>query len=434
MILREFNQSPIAKINKINKLLNEQFGIKVQPGKVSLDKLQKINESANTALYKIRGSAKKFHLDPDYAKYLGLRDITETIIKEGYYPQSEGYKALEAKIAERVKHLMDCGYTTEEACSQCMNEVRMDGTHCYEDGVTKPMVMAAVKAYEAACGMSEEAVSEASTDLNDRLLAELAKECGVELEGLESYDAIEEKLNMFAEISGKTRDAVVGFLNGLDEQQLVAGIQMFGKKIANENAYNQAAAAAKRDGKKEFEFPPGSGKMHPVTMDGSTAEKLDDSVQESMFDDIIGDMLNEEVDVEQAEVVMAVRALADDIQDQIERLGRMMNEDVPAIADQMRGEMGASQAQSFADATNQVLAGYMEAAKSAKAGMDQQVAQLSGEEQVGGLGDTAELGGDELGGDELGGDLGLGEPEDDVADVTPAAAGPEDEPLGRAEI
>lgn len=434
MILREFNQTPITKINKINKLLNEQFGIKVQPGKVSLDKLQKINESAKSALFKIRGSSKKFQLDPEYAKYLGLRDITETIINEGYYPQSEGYKNLESKIAERVKNLMDCGYTTEEACSQCMNEVRMDGSHCYEDGVTKPMVMAAVKAYESSCSMSEEVV-EASTDLNDRLLAELAKECGVELEGLESYDAIEEKLNMFAEVSGKTRDAVVGFLNGLDEQQLVSGIQMFGKKIANENAYNQAAASAKRDGKKEFEFPPGSGKMHPVTMDGETAQQLDDDVQESMFDDIIGSMLNEEVDVEQAEVVMAVRALADDIQDHIERIGRMMNEDVPAIADQMRGEMGATQAQGFTDATNQLLTGYMEAAKGAKSAMDQQVGQLSGEEQVGGLGDTAELGGDDLGGDELGGDdLGLGDTDSDVADVVPAAAGPEDEPLGRAEI
>ena len=27
--------------------------------------------------------------------------------------------------------------------------------HCYEDAVTKPMVMSAVKAYEASCGMRE---------------------------------------------------------------------------------------------------------------------------------------------------------------------------------------------------------------------------------------------------------------------------------------
>ena len=74
------------------------------------------------------------------------------------------------------------------------------------------------------------------TDMNERLLSELAKEVGVELENLESYDAIEEKLNMFAQVSGKSRDAVVGFLNGLEEDALTGGIQMFGKKIGEQNS------------------------------------------------------------------------------------------------------------------------------------------------------------------------------------------------------
>ena len=33
-----------------------------------------------------------------------------------------------------------------------------------------------------------------------------------------------------------------------------------------ESAFNLAADAARDDGKKEFEFPKGSGKMHPVTI------------------------------------------------------------------------------------------------------------------------------------------------------------------------
>jgi len=208
---------------------------------------------------------------------------------------------------------------------------------------------------------------------------------------------------------------------------VVNGIQMFGRKVAEQNKFTGARKAAIDAGEQEFEV---DGKKYKVTGD-KTQEALDEVEESTMFDDIVNDMINEEVDVEQAEVVMAVRALADDIQDQIERLGRMMNEDVPAIADQMRAEMGASQAQSFADATNQVLAGYMEAAKGAKSGMDQQVTQLSGEEQVGGLGDTAELGMDEPDMGEP--DLGLDD-EEPVADNIPAAAGPEEEPLGRAAI
>jgi hypothetical protein len=49
-----------------------------------------------------------------------------------------------------------------------------------------------------------------------------------------------------------------------------------GEEEVDENAYNQAAAAAARAHKSEFEFPPGSGKMHPVKMSKDTAHKLDD--------------------------------------------------------------------------------------------------------------------------------------------------------------
>jgi hypothetical protein len=124
---------------------------------------------------------------------------------------------------------------------------------------------------------------------------------------------------------------------------------------------------------------------------------------------------------------MAVRALADDIQDHVEEIGRMMNESVPAITDQMRGEMGAQTAQAFADSINGVLATYIESAKAAKAGVDQATATLTGEGAVAtddlGMGDTADLGEPEA---------DLEEPAVDVNE--PAAAGPEDEPLGRTPV
>ena len=50
----------------------------------------------------------------------------------------------------------------------------------------------------------------------------------------------------------------------------------------DENAFNQAAAAAKRAGKEEFEF---NGKKYKTTMDKSTAHQLDDDVQFEAEDD-----------------------------------------------------------------------------------------------------------------------------------------------------
>jgi hypothetical protein len=147
-----------------------------------------------------------------------------------------------------------------------------------------------------------------------------------------------------------------------------------------------------------------------------------------MFDSIIDEMLAEEVDVEQAEVVMAARALSDDIQDMIARLGKMANEDLPAISDQMRAEMGAEVAASFNEQMNATLSAHLDATKMTKDAMEQAIGGITGEAPLGAPG----------------GDMALADmpaPEedpsiDDMAMDTaePAAAGPEEEPLGRAPV
>ena len=428
MFLKEFKENANQRITKLNKLLESEFGVSVKKNFPSKAKLEKLAEHAEKTLITLRNSNKKFQLEPDYAKFLGIRDVVETMLSEGMYAESPKYMEMKDMVTASVQELMDSGYTMEEACTECMNRFRMDNRFAYDDEHVMPIVITAAKSYMEACSGMRETYEGVDSDLNDRLLAELAKECGVEV-SLEGLSAIEEKLAGFAEATGKSREAVVGFLNGLEEDAVVSGIQMFGRKIGEQNKFTGARKAAIDSGKTEFEV---DGKKYKVTGD-TNQEELDEVEESTMFDDIVSEMINEEVDVEQAEVVMAVRSLADDVQDQIERIGRMMNEDLPAIADQMRAEMGATQAQGFVDASTQVLASYLEGAKSAKAGLDTQVSQLSGEEQVGGLGDTAELGGDmepELGMDD---EMGLGG-EEEPADNIPAAAGPEEEPLGRAAI
>ena len=440
MFLKEFNQKPTTKVAKINRVLQEQFGITIKTNFPSKQKLEKVLENTNMALIKLRGTNKKFQLDPDYAKFLGIKDVVETMIAEGMYAKSPAHEAMCEMIRETVRSLMDSGYTADEAASECMNRYRMDNRFAYDDEYVLPIVITAGKEYMEQCNMGEGLAGGnmgatigdkitgmpahnqmMSKNVAEQVLRVLAKEAGVELTDTTSYEAIEEKLNSFAKVSGKSRDAVVEFLNSLDEAALLSGIQMFGRKIREANKFVDARRKAIASGDKEFEV---DGKTFKVTGDTSDEKK---AAKESMFNDIINDILNEEVDVEQAEVVMAVRALADDVQDQIERIGRMMNEDVPAIADKMRGEMGAQAAQSFTDSVNGLLASHLEATKNVKTGLDQAISSVTGGEAVGGLGDTGDLGG------------GLQEPnmpaEEPAMDVNePAAAGPEEEPLGRAEV
>ena len=97
-----------------------------------------------------------------------------------------------------------------------------------------------------------------------------------------------------------------------------------------------------------------------------TKDEKKQDAKESMFDDIIDEMINEEVEVEQAEVVMALRALADDVQDHVERVGRMINEDLPAILDQMKSEFGAEQAVQMKQTMEQTLTAVLDRTKQVK--------------------------------------------------------------------
>ena len=151
---------------------------------------------------------------------------------------------------------------------------------------------------------------------------------------------------------------------------------------------------------------------------------------DSFLDDVVDGMVTEEIagtSVEEAEVVMAARALSNDIQDHIERLGRMVNEDIPAIADSMSHEFGLDKAQSFKTGMEELLASTLDANKACKDGIDNILGGITGE---GSVADDPMAGGDEMG--------AMDEPAlDDVPmdnfDGADAEAGPLEEPLGRLE-
>lgn len=620
MILQEFNKSPSDKIKELNTLLREQFGFSLSRKTPSKKQLEKLHENAQSALATLRSGGKKFQLDPDYAKFLCIRDLSQTMMESGMYAESPAYNKMCGYVNETVKDLMDSGYTAEEACSECMNRYRQDSRYAYDDEFVLPIVLRAAKDYVREYGhhgtgqrleeLEEDSLQPAPSA---GLVRRIAKESGIRMESMHSLDEIDLKLEQYARATGKTRGAVIEFLESLDDKKLSAGIQMFDRKLAETNAFIAARRDAIKQGKKEFKI---DGETYPVTgadkqevksiressveenkraikegtwalpdneadasklikvlskplpaskapnvlydligddalFDeiGNIAEEepnadvrptviyiieemlkmgnftksqsgvllkkvLDrvnpDSVNEDrdhndyqddveavasaifyrlrarhqdeiksvptsevqravfdvaerraehavdelgssdvsiLVDEVLGDlglkessmqenylslddmMIAEDVDIEQAEVVIAVRALVSDLQDHVERLGRMVNEELPAIADQVRTEMGADQAQSFLDSTTELLSTQLEATRTAKEGMDQAVGMLTGEE-IGGLGDTGELGGDDLDMD-IDDDLGL---DDEISDNIDAASGPEDEPLGRAKI
>lgn len=412
MKIANFNQTPLDRIKKMNDYLKENHGVKVT-GFHTKNKLETVREKAEMHVVRLRNTNKKFNIDPEYAKYLGVRDVIDTMLEEGVYADSPALEGMRQELNAEVQNLMDGGYTVDEACAETMNRYRQDPRYAYDDEFVLPIVIKAAKAYESSC--NRESIE---TDINEPVLRELAKEVGIDLETVENYDAIEEKLGTFADVSGKSRDAVVGFLNGLELDSITPGIQMFGAKIGEQNKFTGARQDAIEKGEKEFEV---DGKTYKVSGDTSDEEKQAKK-ESKMFDDIVDEMIAEEVEVEQAEVVMAIRALADDVQNHIERIGRMVNEDIPAIADQMVAEFGVDQAGQIKDQMEQALQALLDANKVGKDGVDAVVGQLTG------MGSLADAGAPM--------DAPVDAPVDAEAPVdnVPAAAGPEAEPLGRAEV
>ena len=412
MKIANFNQTPLDRIKAMNNYLKENHGVKVS-GFHTKNKLETVREKAEMHVVRLRNTNKKFNLDPEYAKYLGVRDVIDTMLEEGVYADSPALEGMRQELNAEVQNLMDGGYTVDEACAETMNRYRQDPRYAYDDEFVLPIVIKAAKAYESSC--NRESIE---SDINEPVLRELAKEVGIDLETVENYDAIEEKLGTFADVSGKSRDAVVGFLNGLELDSITPGIQMFGAKIGEQNKFTGARQDAIEKGEKEFEV---DGKTYKVSGDTSD-EKAQAKKESKMFDDIVDDMIAEEVEVEQAEVVMAIRALADDVQNHIERIGRMVNEDIPAIADQMVAEFGVEQAGQIKDQMEQSLQALLDANKVGKDGVDAVVGQLTG------MGSLADAGAPM--------DAPVDAPVDAEVPVdnVPAAAGPEEETLGRAEV
>lgn len=207
MFLKEFNQTGKEKISKINKFLKEEFDMGVAYTFPKKEKLMKVKETSELALIKIKGSDRHFHLHPEYAKYLGIKDLVDTMLNEGMYAESPAYMEMKEMLMASVQQLMDSGYTMDEASKECMNRYRQDNRFAYDDEHVLPIVIKAAKDYyESNCGTREsveEEIVETDTDLNEFLLRELAKEVGVELADSESLNAIEEKLEMFSKVTIK---------------------------------------------------------------------------------------------------------------------------------------------------------------------------------------------------------------------------------------
>lgn len=145
-----------------------------------------------------------------------------------------------------------------------------------------------------------------------------------------------------------------------------------------------------------------------------------------------------ESEMAKSEAILAAKDMVDSIQDMLEKIGKMQNEQLPALLDTIRDQLGIEQADSFKGAVAPLLQDLASTLQQGRETADNAARGLAGEQVeqpmgMGGMGGPGMGGMGDLGGD-MGGAADLGEPSDlDMGGdfgATDAAAGGSAE-LGR---
>lgn len=127
----------------------------------------------------------------------------------------------------------------------------------------------------------------------------------------------------------------------------------------------------------------------------------------------------------QAEAILAAKDMVDTVQDMIEKVGKMQNEQLPALIDSIRDQIGAAQADTFKNSVGQVLGTLSQQLNQSREGLDSSARGLTGEE-ASAMGMGAAAGVDGMPGAGLPnemGDIGGGEAPPDEFGADDAASG-----------
>lgn len=397
MEVKHLNSDNLTRLGKLQNYLTENYDINVNKV-LPKQKLEQAYQNVEKRLVNLRNKSNKFQQDPNYGMNIMVRDALGIMINEGLYYEGETYRRLMDELHEYSCSLAESGDDYDTIMDSCSKKYEAMPARYPKD-----MILAAIA--ERLMPMFDGSMQE---DIEDEILDVIDEpEVKIDVDNSEDIPSNFENATeeMLAELigdhlsKGDWRDYTLG--------ELFAELESVDIEKAN-----KVEKMAKKYGitdlkeMKQFET------------------FLDDLVSEMVGDDTITEEISG-TSVEEAEVVMAARALSNDIQDHIERIGRMANEDIPSIADSMAHEFGAQKAAEFKNQMEGLLSSLLDANKSSKEGVDALIGTMTGEESAAPMPSEDPLGGDMM-------EPALDEPVDDFAGAD-AEAGPEEEPLGRAE-
>ena len=196
---------------------------------------------------------------------------------------------------------------------------------------------------------------------------------------------------------------------------------------ARDKAIKKAMGKDKKEESVKEELTDKQKKLPPA-LQKAIAKKQGDKPKDKVEEKVTSLKALLEQEVEKAEIVIAAKSLVEELQDMIEQLGKMQNDELGAVVDQMSYQYGADKAASFNTAVASQLETLLASIKTAKEAVNNEVLVLTGEAPA--QSDMAPADSDLGTMDDDGEDLEA--PADDLTGGDDSASGPEEDPLGRA--
>jgi len=399
MEVKHLNSDNLTRLGKLQNYLTENYDINVKKV-LPKQKLEQAYQNVEKRLVNLRNKSNKFQQDPNYGMNIMVRDALGIMINEGLYYEGETYKKLMDELYEYGCQLAESGDDYDTVMDSCGKKYEAMPARYPKDMVLAAIAEQLMPMFDGTMAVEE--------DMEDEIL-DVIDEPEVKID----VDNSEEIPSNFESATEEMLAELIGdHLNKGDWREYTLGELFAELESVDIDKANKVEKMAKKYGITDL-------------------KEMKDF--ESFLDNLVSEMVSEETiteeisgtSVEEAEVVMAARALSNDIQDHIERIGRMANEDIPSIADSMAHEFGAQKAADFKNQMEGLLSSLLDANKSSKEGVDALIGTMTGEESAAPMPSEDPLGGDMM-------EPAMDEPVDDFAGAD-AEAGPEEEPLGRAE-
>ena len=346
MFLNDIGNSPATSFKKINYHLKTNYGFKISEniGESDLSLIvEKIEEEVNEL--KLKGDDSKN--SPEISKRLlileGIKSLKESAM---FIFQSPDFNKVISALADFVHGNFCISGTSED-----------DFNHCIKDAMSH---------YRSS-----------KYRFPDDMVESRIRECA--LDKLRSYRDAEDDVALLPVVDESDFEMIDDGLVDESEDENLSDILSHdykGKPFNEPDSVDEDSITS-------MSRNPDTGKIEPdefaIHESGSIAfEQINQGTMMKEKQNLVRNLRRLlETQVSQAEVITAAKDFAEELQEMIEKIGRLQNEDLPPVTDQMRETFGPDSASAFQTEIYGALQGVMDSLYTAKNQVDDSVTRMA---------------------------------------------------------